>query len=75
MREWDGMPQDARGDTPEESLRLWEKLEEIDRKALLSALSASGPAGLPRPSNGIQRALSAGAALTRDVLKVERTGG
>lgn len=69
------MPQDARGDTPEESLRLWEGLAESDRKAVLSALSASGPAGVRRPSDGIQRALSAGAALTRDVLKVERTGG
>lgn len=69
------MPWDALDDAPERSLRLWEKLEESDRKALLSAVSASGSVGLPRPSDGIQRALSAGVALTRDVLKVERTRG
>lgn len=42
------MPPDARGDWPEEPLRLWESLPEPDRKAVLSAVSLADWPGVPR---------------------------
>lgn len=69
------MPPDAPGTWPEEPLRLWESLPEPDRKAVLSAVAPADSAGRPAAPDGIQRALAAGAALTREVLGRGRARG
>ncbi|TPG58583.1 hypothetical protein EAH89_08225 [Roseomonas nepalensis] len=69
------MPPDARDEWPEEPLRLWDSLPEPDRRVVLSAVSPADVDGRPVAPHGIQRAIAAGAALTREVLGRDRARG